>query len=179
MKAIWRPVAMVVAGLAHAASIGSPWDGQPVGWLQLLALGMLAWQLRGCSSPRQGAWLGWLFTTAWLCGTFWWLYVAMHTYGGLAAPLAAIAVFALAGMLALYYACACALFVSLFVGVARVNKAWSAAVFASLFCLKRAFAKPQNCHPFREAKELQNSNSAQISMKNVEIDDFLNLNLAF
>ncbi len=133
--AIWRPVAIVVAGLAHAASIGSPWDGQPVGWLQLLALGTLAWQLHGCATPRQGAWLGWLFATAWLSGTFWWLYVAMHTYGGLAAPLAAIAVFALAGTLALYYAGACALFVTLFARVAPVNKAWSAIVFASLWML--------------------------------------------
>ena len=126
---------MVVAGLAHAASIGSPWDGQPVGGLQLVALGALAWQLHCCPAPRQGAWLGWLFSTAWLCGTFWWLYVAMHTYGGLAAPLAAIAVFALAGALALYYASVCALFVALLMGLARVNKAWSAMVFAALWML--------------------------------------------
>ena len=126
---------MVLAGLAHAASMGSPWDGQPVGWLQLVAMGVLAWQLHCCTTPRHGAWLGWLFTTAWLCGTFWWLYVAMHTYGGLAAPLAAIAVFTLAGMLALYYAGACALFVTLFAGVARVNKAWAAIVFAALWML--------------------------------------------
>ena len=135
MKAVWPPVAMVVAGLAHAASMGSPWDGQPVGWLQLVALGTLAWQLHGCTTPRQGAWLGWLFATAWLCGTFWWLYVAMHTYGGLAAPLAAIAVFALAGMLALYYAGACAIFLTLFAGLAPISKAWNATVFAALWML--------------------------------------------
>ena len=126
---------MVLAGLAHAASMGSPWDGQPVGWLQLLALGTLAWQLRGCTTPRQAAWLGWLFTTAWLCGTFWWLFVAMHTYGGLAAVLAALAVFGLAGVLALYYAAACALFVSLFTRVDRVNRAWTATGFAALWML--------------------------------------------
>ena len=126
---------MVLAGLAHAASMGSPWDGQPVGWLQLLALGVLMWQLHGCTTPRQGAWLGWLFATAWLCGTFWWLFVAMHTYGGLAAILAGLAVFGLAGVLALYYAAACALFIALFAGSASSNKAWRATVFAALWLL--------------------------------------------
>jgi apolipoprotein N-acyltransferase len=37
-------------------------------------------------------------------GTFWWLFISMHTYGGLAAPLAALAVLGLAAFLALYYA---------------------------------------------------------------------------
>ena len=126
---------MVLAGLAHAASMGSPWDGQPVGWLQLGALGALAWQLHGCTTPRRGALLGWIFATAWLCGTFWWLFVAMHTYGGLAAPLAAIAVFSLAGMLALYYAAASALFLALFPAQALANQAWTAIVFAALWML--------------------------------------------
>ena len=49
---------------------------------------------------------GWVFTTAWLAGTFWWLFVSMHTYGGLPTWLAALAVLALAGALALYYAIA-------------------------------------------------------------------------
>jgi apolipoprotein N-acyltransferase len=135
VREIWRSLAMVFAGLAHAASMGSPWDGQPVGWLQLVALGTLAWQLQGCTTPRQAAWFGWLFATAWLCGTFWWLYVAMHTYGGLAAPLAAIAVFGLAGVLALYYAAACAIFMVLFASVACVGIAWAAIVFAALWTL--------------------------------------------
>jgi apolipoprotein N-acyltransferase len=127
--------ATIVAGLAHAASMGSPWNGQPVWWLQLLALGGLAWQLDRCtlspSSPRQAARLGWLFATAWLCGTFWWLFVAMHTYAGLPALLAALAIVALAGVLALYYGAACALFVR----VAPVNRAWAAIVFAALWML--------------------------------------------
>ncbi len=126
---------MVLAGLAHAASMGSPWDGQPVGWLQLVALGALAWQLQGCTVPRRGALLGWVFATAWLCGTFWWLFVAMHTYGGLAAPLAAIAVFSLAAVLALYYAAASAMFVALFPALALANQAWKAIVFAALWVL--------------------------------------------
>ena len=124
-------VTAVLAGLAHAASMGSPWDGQTLPWLQLIALGTLAWQLQRCRGPRQGAWLGWLFTTAWLWGTFWWLYVSMHTYGGLAAPLAVLATLGLAAVLAVYYSAACALFVAL----APANRAWAAIVFAALWTL--------------------------------------------
>ena len=111
--------------------MGAPWDAQPVGWLQLLALGILAWQLDQCSSPRQAAWLGWLFTTAWLCGTFWWLYISMHTYGGLNAVLTAMAIFGLAAVLALYYAAACAVFVA----VKPVHQAWAAINFAAFWML--------------------------------------------
>ncbi len=58
----------------------------------------------------QAAWRGALFATAWLGGSFWWLFVSMHTYGGLPAWLAALAVLALASALALFYALAtCAL----------------------------------------------------------------------
>ena len=151
MSRVWPAVALVLAGLAHAASIGSPWDGQPVGWLQLVALGALAWHLMGgypqagppqSRHPQAGhlqirlgartaAWSGWIFATAWLCGTFWWLFVAMHTYGGLAAPLAALAVLALAAALALYYAAASALFAVL----SPVNRVWRAVVFAALWLL--------------------------------------------
>lgn len=97
------------AGVAQALAIAAPWDGQPRWWLQWLALGLLAWQLERSTHWRQAALAGWLFATAWLASTFWWLYISMHTYGGLPAALAILAVAALAGALALYYAIACAL----------------------------------------------------------------------
>ena len=138
---ILQALISILAGLAHAASIASPWDGQPVWWLQLLAMGVLAWQLddiaysSALATPatrrKRAAWLGWLFTTAWLCGTFWWLFVAMHTYAGLAAPLTALAILALAGVLALYYAGVCALFVA----VVPVNRALSAIIFGAIWML--------------------------------------------
>ena len=90
----------LLAGLAHALSIAAPWSGRPLWWLQPLALGVLAWLLVRMASGRapvlRAALTGWVFATAWLCGTFWWLFISMHTYGGLPAPLAALAVFALA-----------------------------------------------------------------------------------
>ncbi len=126
---ILQALVAVVAGLAHAISMGSPWDGQPNWWLQLLAMGALVWLLERSGSPRQSAWVGWFFSTAWLCGSFWWLYISMHTYGGLTAILTVLAIFSLAGVLALYYAFACYYFKAL----TLVNKAYSAIVFAALW----------------------------------------------
>ena len=96
-----------LAGLAQAASIAWPWGGQPLWWLQLISLGLLVWLLdrvRSDGQPsawRRAAYAAWAFATAWLCGTTWWLYVSMHTYGGLAAPLAAAATFLLSAALSL------------------------------------------------------------------------------
>jgi apolipoprotein N-acyltransferase len=120
----------VACGLLHAVSLATPWDGQPSGWLQLLALGGLAWQLERCTAPSRAALLGGLFGTAWLGGTFWWLFIAMNTYGGLAAPLAFLAVLALAAVLSLYYAAAGAAFVAL-----APSKRWCGCVFAALWLM--------------------------------------------
>jgi apolipoprotein N-acyltransferase len=100
----------IAAGLAQAFSIAAPWNGHPQWWLQLASLAVLAGILQRTDSWHRAAFSGWLFAVAWLAGTFWWMFISMHVYGGLAAPLAAIAVLALAAFLALYYALAAALF---------------------------------------------------------------------
>lgn len=94
----------LLAGLLHALSIADPWTGQAHGSLQIVALAILVAGLERSTSARQSALQAWLFACAWLCGSFWWLYISMHTYGGLPAPLAALAVLALAAALSLYYA---------------------------------------------------------------------------
>ena len=138
MKTLARALGFGIAGLAQAASIAAPWNGQPLWWLQLISLAALVWQLdalQARTSPkpswRSAALYGWLFATAWLCGTFWWLFISMHTYGGLAAPLAALAVLALSAALALYYAAACAFFVAF----APACRAHAALMFAALWTL--------------------------------------------
>jgi apolipoprotein N-acyltransferase len=128
---VLQAVFLILAGLAHAASIAAPWSGEPVWWLQLLAMGVLVWQIQTTDSPRQAAWRGWLFTTAWLCGTFWWLFISMHTYGGLNAALTVLAIVGLAAALALCYAAACYAFRSL----SLENSALSATVFAALWVM--------------------------------------------
>lgn len=100
----------LVAGLFQAASVAAPWNGEPQWWLQLVSLAALVWAVQQARSWKHAGLLGWLFATAWLCGTFWWLYISMHTYGGLPSALAATAVLALAAFLSIYYAAACALF---------------------------------------------------------------------
>jgi apolipoprotein N-acyltransferase len=137
MRVFNRQFAIVLlAGCAHAFSIAWPLSfglthGQPVWWLQLVAMALLAWQLDGAVTKKQGAWVGWLFATATQVATWWWLFISLHTYGGLAAPLAAIAIVGLAAFLALYYAAAGALFVAL----APAHRAGRATLFAALWLL--------------------------------------------
>lgn len=148
---------VLLAGLAQAASMAAPWSGQPQWWLQILSLAVLGWQLTRCAAQQGSwssstwtvagrrpdwqtgatgaAWLGWVFATAWLAGSFWWLYISMHTYGGLHAGLAVLAVLALASALALYYAAACAVFFKLFSTHPSAHWSLSALVFASLWTL--------------------------------------------
>ncbi len=134
----------VLAGLAQGASIAWPLtssaavlgflglrEGQPVWWLQLLALTLLAWQVARCSHWLAAACRGWLFATAWLALSVGWTFVALHTYAGLPFLLAALAVFLWTGLLATFYAAACGLFILL----RPVNKAWTAIIFAALWLL--------------------------------------------
>jgi apolipoprotein N-acyltransferase len=139
MPLLWA----VLAGVLQAASLAWPCAvpdalgflgllrGQPVWWLQWLSLAALLPLLWRSRTAGQAAARGWVFTVAWLAATFAWLYVSMHTYGGLPAPLAVIAVLALAAALALYYGAVCWLFWHL----ALINKVLSALVFAALWVL--------------------------------------------
>ncbi len=120
------PVALPLA----LSSLG-PRLGQPLWWGALLAVALLAWLQAVCTSWRMAALCGWLFATAHLAFTFGWLFTSMHTYGGLPAPLAVLAVLALAGFLALYYAAAGAAYWVL----APTHPAMSALVFAATWLL--------------------------------------------
>ncbi len=107
--------ALLLAGGLQAWSLAWPWGGvwprgEPVAGLQILSLAALLLLLRPALSARAAFARGWLWATAWLGGSFWWLFISMHRYGGLPAPLAALGVLALAGALALYYGLATALF---------------------------------------------------------------------
>jgi len=114
-------LALLLAGTAQALALAWPFatpmlaplgihSGEPLPGLQWLALCVLVLALQRAPGWRAAAWRGWLFSLAWLCGSFWWLFVSMNTYGGMAVPLAAAAVGLLAAFLALYYAAVGALF---------------------------------------------------------------------
>lgn len=116
----WWACLALMAGVLQAWSLAWPWHtggfpghhGQPLWWLQWLSLAVLPAALLRVQRPWHGVLIGWAFACAWLCATFWWLFISMHTYGGLPAPLAVLAVLGLAAFLGLYYAVACGLFVA-------------------------------------------------------------------
>ncbi len=120
-----------LAGLAQAVSLADPWNGQPLWWLQLVSQGLLFALISAQPSWRRAGLMAWLFALTWLAGTWWWLFISMHVYGGLAAPLAALAVFALAAFLGSYYAAAGALAWR----PAHGRRAWGAPVFAAAWLL--------------------------------------------
>lgn len=145
LQTVWP----ALAGAAQAASIAWPSSGQALGWLQVLSLTLLAAGLArmascthspfmrgsGAQNLARAAWFGGVFATVWLAGTFWWLYVSMHLVGGLPAPLAVLAVLALAAALALYYAAASAVWVGLARGLVAERPGLASALFAALWTL--------------------------------------------
>ncbi len=96
----WLSLAAALAlGAAFTVPLEHTW-AWPLSLLCLIALLML---LRD-ASPRRAAVLGWLFSAAWIAGCTWWLFISLHRYGGLPAPLAVLAVALLALALGLYMA---------------------------------------------------------------------------
>ncbi len=106
-----RPAARLLPALLLAAGAGALQTLASVHtalWpLPLAAAALLAWLLAG-SAPRRAAALGWAFASAWYCAATWWLFISLHRYGGLPAPLAVAAVTLLSAALALYLALALA-----------------------------------------------------------------------
>lgn len=108
---------MLLGGALHAASLAWPLDaptlqfpaegllaGHAVPWLNLLSLVLLARGLFSAATPTQAAWRIGIFSSAMLVGSWWWLTISMHVYGGLPAWLAWAALLALACSVALIYA---------------------------------------------------------------------------
>lgn len=96
-------LAALTAGIAHTFGFA------PTGWwpLQLATLAVLAGLVRG-AGPRRAAVLGWIFGIGWFTSGVSWVYVSMHDYGAMPAPLAAAATLAFAAYLALFPAAASA-----------------------------------------------------------------------
>jgi len=96
--------------------------------LQFVCIGLLVWRAARIG-PARAALLGLAFGTGWLGAGTWWLFISLHRYGGLPAPLAVLAVTALALALSAYLAAALALFARLRRGVAWTD----ALLFAALW----------------------------------------------
>lgn len=94
--AVLRP--LLAGGLTVFAF--APFGAWP---LQIVALALLFSPLLSDASPGRAGLAGWLFGMASIAAGTHWLYVSMHDYGGLPAPLAVAAVLLLAASLGLLY----------------------------------------------------------------------------
>ena len=130
ISAVW----LCLGGLAQALALAWPWGGQSLPALQIIGMATLASHLIRCRNPKTAFLQSWWFATVWLVGTFWWLFISLHIYGGMHALLAAMAVVLLAAALALYYAGAGWATVKV-MGSARRSMAPSIVVFSSAWTL--------------------------------------------
>jgi apolipoprotein N-acyltransferase len=102
-RAGWaRLLAAAAAGVLHALSF-APFD---LPWLQVVALAVLFALTTRASGPWEAARLGFGFGLGWFGLGVSWVYISMHTYGLMPAPLAAAATAAFCAFLALYPAAA-------------------------------------------------------------------------
>jgi apolipoprotein N-acyltransferase len=98
-------------------------------WPLPLAAAALLAAVVARAAPARAALLGWAYGCGWLLGGTWWLFVSMHRYGHLPAPLAAGAVFLLSAVLSLYLAAAMAAFARWRRGTPLADAALFAAVW--------------------------------------------------
>ncbi|MEG1834276.1 MAG: apolipoprotein N-acyltransferase [Burkholderiaceae bacterium] len=98
----WALALAFVAGLGHALAF-APWN-QP--WLQIAALAALFALALRAPSARRAAALGGVFGLGWFGLGVSWVYVSLHNYGGLMAPVAAMATAGLVAFLSFYPALA-------------------------------------------------------------------------
>ena len=114
-----------VAAAAAGAAFSLAATHTALWWLPFLCTALLAWRASG-SRPLRAAGLGLSFGSGWLGASTWWLYISLHTYGALPAPLAIVAVAALCIALSAYLALAMGLF-------ARLQRPQSPVASALLF----------------------------------------------
>ena len=100
------PVAMQCAALALAGAACVP-GFAPFGWwaLPLLSLAIFAAAMHR-SPPRRAALLGYCFGLGLFLAGVSWVYVSLHDFGGMAAPIAIVATLLFCAILALYPALA-------------------------------------------------------------------------
>ena len=116
--ALGRALAACALGALQALSLAWPaaWAlppvlpaGQALWVLQILAMAGLYALVQALPVRAAMVYAG-LFALAWLLGAVGWIYTSLHIYGGLAAPLAAGALLALAALLASFFVLAVGFF---------------------------------------------------------------------
>ncbi len=120
-------LACVLAGIVHTLSFAPA----NLPWLALLALAVVFRQGLTAAEPRAAAAAGFAFGCGWLGLGLSWIYISLHEYGGLAAPLAATATAALAAGVALLPAAALAVAA----GAGPPGSRWRAAALVAAWTL--------------------------------------------
>ncbi|TFW09328.1 apolipoprotein N-acyltransferase, partial [Oxalobacteraceae bacterium OM1] len=94
-------VALIAGALTPLAF--APFGAWPV---QIVTLAILLWLVSRQASVRRSVLLGWLYGIGWYTAGVHWLYISMHHFGGMPAPMAALAVVLLSIWLGLFAALA-------------------------------------------------------------------------
>ncbi|MBV1775448.1 apolipoprotein N-acyltransferase [Burkholderiaceae bacterium DAT-1] len=89
-----------LALLGGAASLGfAPWGAWPV---TLVSLSVAFYVISRADTPREAFWRGWGYGLGYFAGAVHFIYIALHDFSGLAAPLTVLVLLALAAFLAIY-----------------------------------------------------------------------------
>jgi apolipoprotein N-acyltransferase len=123
-KSVSTGTRMAIAAIAGAGAILA---FAPFGYwsLQIASLAILFYQMLRTSSVKSGMLIGWAYGFGWTAAGVHWLFIAMHRFGGMPAPLAALAV----GLLALFLGAYAALAMGL---AAWLRQRWTLALPAML-----------------------------------------------
>ena len=99
----WHYLVAAILGAANTLSFAPMPHG---GWIELVIFTLFFAWLTRTSGWKGAALTGWAFGFGNFVTGVWWLYVSMHDYGGMAAPLAAAAVVLFSMYIAIYPALA-------------------------------------------------------------------------
>ncbi|KQR89718.1 acyltransferase [Burkholderia sp. Leaf177] len=100
---LWHYLVAAILGAANTLSFAPTPHG---GWIELVIFALFFAWLTRTSGWKGAAITGWAFGFGNFVTGVWWLYVSMHDYGGMAAPLAAAAVVLFSAYIAIYPALA-------------------------------------------------------------------------
>ena len=93
----------IVLGSALMASAANGLWFAPVNGLMQIVGMYLLYSVLSAPHKKGKIFHSWLFSSLWLIGSVWWLYIALHDFGGLNNIITLIALFLLCGGLAIYY----------------------------------------------------------------------------
>jgi apolipoprotein N-acyltransferase len=100
---LWHYLVAAILGAANTLSFAPTPHG---GWIELVIFTLFFAWLTRTSGWKGAALTGWAFGFGNFVTGVWWLYVSMHDFGGMAAPLAAAAVVLFSMYIAIYPALA-------------------------------------------------------------------------